>query len=381
MRILHTIPGRNWGGMEFRTIEQVAWLNGRGHPSWLATPADGESFRRARDQGLPVIDFQFDHPWRISTIRGLRTLLSDLKIDVADAHVTKDAKALMVCLDLVGVVRSRHITQRLKPDLMRRWQWRLGSDHVIAVAECIRQTMIEDGLIEADRSDVVGEWADESFFASSDPEVRAHRRASWSVGEGDFVIATVSMLRPDKGLEYLIGALAILRDAGLSARLVLTGAATGEGEGYEAFLKAEAARLGLAGRVVFPGYCTDVAAILAAADAVAVPSIANEAQGRITAQALAAGKPVVASRVGGLPELVKDGKTGLLVEPGNAEALAQALRRLIEEDDLAGKVVANGCCFAKAHLRMDQQMDATLAIYAKALERAKRRPYLRKKDA
>ncbi|MBF0167233.1 MAG: glycosyltransferase family 4 protein [Alphaproteobacteria bacterium] len=380
MRILHTIPGRNWGGMEFRTIEQVAWLNGHGHPSWLATPADGESFRRARNQGLPVIDFQFDHPWRMSTIRGLRTLLSDLKIDIADAHVTKDAKALMACLDLVGVVRSRHITQRLKPDLMRRWQWRLGSDRVIAVAQCIRQTMIEDGLIEADRSDVVGEWADESFFASPDPETRAILRTSWNLGKDDFVIATVSMLRPDKGLEHLIGALAILQDAGLSARLVLTGSATGEGEGYEAFLKAEVGRLGLAGRVVFPGYCTDVAAILAAADAVAVPSII-EAQGRITAQALAAGKPVVASRVGGLPELVKDGKTGLLVEPGNAGALAQALRRLIEEDDLAATVVANGCCFAKAHLRMDRQMEATLAIYAKALERAKRRPYLRKKDA
>ena len=102
MRILHTIPGRNWGGLEFRVIEQTQWLNAHGHQAWLATPKNGESHRRAVAAGLPVIDFNFGQPWRWGTIRKMRALLLELRIEVADVHVTRDAKALIALMAQMG---------------------------------------------------------------------------------------------------------------------------------------------------------------------------------------------------------------------------------------------------------------------------------------
>jgi glycosyltransferase involved in cell wall biosynthesis len=379
MRILHTIPGRNWGGMEFRVLEQMAWLAARGHPTWLATPKNGESFKRASAQGLSVIDIDFDQPWSFSLIRQLRALLVDLKIDVADAHVTRDAKALIACLDRVAVVRSRHITQRLKPGLLRGMQWRYGADQVIAVADCIRAALVTDGLADPWRTHVVGEWADETFFQPTQETIRQRIRREWGCADNETAIVTVSMLRPDKGLEFAVQALPHLLGEGIAARLVIIGGATGEGVAYEARLKAEAARLNVETHVVFAGYSENVAHSLMAADLVCVPSVANEAQSRIVPQAFASGRAVVATRVGGLPELVSDAKTGLLVPPHDPFSLAKALSKLARDKAQASILAAEAKLLAEAQLRMDGRMTATLGVYEKALERAASRSYLRLK--
>jgi glycosyltransferase involved in cell wall biosynthesis len=378
MRILHGIPGRNWGGMEFRVVEQTAWLNANGHQAWLATPKDGETFQRASALGLPLIDLDFDRPWSSAFVRQLRTKLKELRIEVADAHVTRDAKALICCLDLVAVVRSRHITQRLKAGFLRALQWRLGADQVITVADCVRKALISDGLVDPMRTHVVGEWADDSFFAPEDAAVRARMRQDWGCGPGDIVIAAVGMLRPDKGFEHAVRAVPILLAQGIPAKLVLIGGATLESEGYAASLKDEAARLKVAEHVVFPGYSDQVAQCLMGADMVCVPSLI-EAQSRVVPQAFAMGKPVVATRVGGLPELVREGKTGLLVPPGDPHALAEALKKMAASKEQAQAMADQARLFAQQALRIQHQMQATLEIYGKALERARQRSYLRLK--
>lgn len=372
MRVLHTIPGLNWGGMEYRVIEQVAWLNANGHQAWLATPEGGESMKRAREMGLPVVAFDFERPWRSATVRSLRALLKDLKIDVADAHVTRDAKALMACLDLVAVVRSRHITQRLKPGFVRALQWRLGADGVIAVAGCIAKAMQSDGLVSSSCIDVVGEWADDTFFEPALAGIRESLRGELRLAAEDVAVACIGMLRPEKGQDVLLDA---LRELPERYKLLMIGSATGEGLDFANALKEQEKRLGVAGRVRWLGYRNDIPALLAASDIVAVPSFL-EAQSRAVPQAFAAGKPVVATRVGGLPELVQEGVTGLLVPPRDAFALASAIRKLDEDKALSSGCVERAKAFALARLRFSSCMQATVDIYAKALERARRRSYL-----
>ncbi|MBF0267483.1 MAG: glycosyltransferase family 4 protein [Alphaproteobacteria bacterium] len=372
MRILHTIPGLNWGGMEFRVLEQIAWLNAHGHQAWLATPKGGESFKRASAQGLPLIDVDFDRPWHLNTIRQMRALIRDLEIEVVDAHVTRDAKVLMLCRDLVAVVRSRHITQRLKPGAMRSLQWRWGADAVIAVADCIAKSMIADGLVDPERTWVVGEWADDFFFTQPSELVRQGLRNEFGIQTNQTVIVCVGMFRPDKGQDILINALAHLPDSYI---VMMIGAATGEGDDYGQALLTLAREQGVTDRIRWTGYRNDIPNLLGASELVAVPS-RLEAQSRVVPQAFAAGKPVVATKVGGLPELVQDGKTGLLVPPGDPLSLARAIEKLATDTDLANRLAGNAKAFAIAELRMDRQMEATLSIYGKALERGRRRPYL-----
>ncbi len=361
--------------MEQRVLDQMAWLLAHGHETWLATPEDGESFRRARALGLPVLGFDFDRPWSVTTLRAMRALVRRLDAEVADAHVTRDAKALLGSLDILALVRSRHITLPLKGGFGRRLQWRYAPDRIIAVAGCIRDQLVAAGLAAPERFSVVGEWADESFFMPASPALRQGLRAELSLGEADFAVACVAMLRPDKGQDVLIEALAAALPYAPGLRLLLIGGATEEGREYEARLRQRAAEADLTGRVQFLGYRDDVDSLLAAADALAIASIANEAQSRVVPQAFAREKPVAAAATGGLPELVKNGETGLLVPPLDVKALAQAMSQLAREPELATRLARDGRSFAERHLRFDAKMEETLAAYGMAQARARKRTF------
>lgn len=374
MRILHTIPGRNWGGMEHRTLEQVRWLAGHGHDVWLAAPEDGEPFQRAKAMGLPVIAMNFDRPWKLATVKALRALVREKAFDVIDAHVTRDAKAALCCLDQCAVVRSRHVNQPLKPSLIRRMQWRL-SDHVITVAECTREHLVHIGLADHARSTSIGGWADERFFELADPvATRARLRAQIGLGDDEFVLVCVGMLRPDKGQDHLIRALGLLKRKGIAVTAVLAGSATAESAAYEDGLKQLAEEEGVAVR--FLGYRDDVSELMQMGDAVVIPSL-TEAQPRVAVQAFATGRPVVASAVGGVPEIVKDGETGWLVPAAEPRALADALARVVEHPEEAARVAEGARRLAEQAMRFDHRMAETLATYETAIARAKIRPWVR----
>ncbi|MBI3444149.1 MAG: glycosyltransferase family 4 protein [Magnetospirillum sp.] len=379
MRILHTIPGRNWGGMEHRVLEQLRWLVRHGHPVWLAAPSDGQSFQKAEAEGLPVLAFDFDRPWKPATIRALRRLVMEKGIDIIDTHVTRDAKAAAACLDLAAVVRSRHVNQPLKPSMIRRLQWRLGADHIITVAECTRRDLARDGIIDAGRSTTIGGWADERFFDLKDPvAIRAQLRSKLSIPDDAFTWVCVGMLRPDKGQDHLLAALALLGERGLRPHLVVVGAATDECAAYEAELHRRAELPDLAGKVVFTGYRDDVSEHMQMADAVVIPSL-TEAQPRVSVQAFAVGKPVVASNVGGVPEIVEDGKTGWLVPPADPARLADAMARVMTDAAAAARIAAAARALAETAMRFDMRMEQTLAAYRTAMKHAggRRLPRLR----
>jgi glycosyltransferase involved in cell wall biosynthesis len=383
MRILHTIPGRNWGGAEHRTIEQVRWLVAHGHPVWLAAPADGEPYRAAAKLGLPVVAMDFDRPWTLSTITTLRRFVADNRIDIIDAHVTRDAKAAMACLDLCAVVRSRHVNQPLKSTVIRRLQWRLGADHIITVAEVTRRDLVASGLADAKRSTSIGGWADERFFVLPDPiATRARLRAELDIPAAAEVLLCVGMLRPDKGQDHLLHALGLLAAREIRPLCLLAGSATAESADFEASLTTLAASLGVADQIRFLGYRDDISELMQTVDVVVIPSL-TEAQPRVAVQAFATGRPVVASAVGGVPEIVVDGETGWLVPPADPLKLADAIANALRDRDSAAKVAANARRFAEGSMRFDHRMAQALATYDIAIHHARHRvfPPLRKGSA
>ncbi|MBI3127192.1 MAG: glycosyltransferase family 4 protein [Candidatus Tectomicrobia bacterium] len=153
------------------------------------------------------------------------------------------------------------------------------------------------------------------------PADRAARRRALGLPEDGPLVGSVGRLDPVKGHGLLIRAFARLRDP--KARLALAGDGEKRGE-YEALAR----ELGISERVHFMGWREDVDDLLGALDLFVFPSL-NEGMGRAAVEAMAAGLAVVASRTGGLPEVVRDGETGLLVPPGDAEALASAMERLL----------------------------------------------------
>lgn len=143
------------------------------------------------------------------------------------------------------------------------------------------------------------------------------------------VIGAVARLAPIKGHTYLVEAAPAILHGFPTARFVFVG----EGEMRHS-LEEQARALGVSDRMIFCGYREDVASLLAGMDLVVLPSL-NEGMGRVLVMAMALGKPIVATNVGGVPELLANGEAGRLVAPGDAAALAEAICTLLQEPDQA----------------------------------------------
>lgn len=164
--------------------------------------------------------------------------------------------------------------------------------------------------------------------------IRVAARSKLGLEAEHFVIGNVGRLDHQKGQTYLIEAFAEALSALPRARLVIVGWGN-----LEAELKAQASRLGVSDKVLILGKRTDVLEILPSFDVFAFPSV-FEGQGIAILEAMAEGVPVVASRVGGIPELITNEKTGLLVEPKNVRELKEAILRIANDPTLAGKLVS-----------------------------------------
>ncbi len=204
-------------------------------------------------------------------------------------------------------------------------------DRFIAVSEAVAVRLLADGA-DPTRVAVVLNGVD---FAALD-EAAARQDGVPPLGEGR-VVACIARLEPVKGVEHFVRAAALVD----GATFVVAG--TGS---LEARLREIALAQRGGSRVEFLGSVPSAAALMARADVVVVPSL-SEAFGLVAAEAMALGRPVVATRVGGLPEVVVDGQTGLLVEPNDSPAVANAVRRLLDDSGLAARLGAAG----RAHAR------------------------------
>ncbi len=176
------------------------------------------------------------------------------------------------------------------------------------------------------------------------------------------IVGCVGSLTPHKGQADLVRAFATLPDRLRSGALALVG------DGPErARLEGLAATLGLRGRVLFLGERRDARRLLPAFDVVAVPSVGREGLGLAALEAMDAARPVVATRVGGLPEVVEEGRTGLLVDPGSPAALAAALRDVLGSPDLGRTLGEAGRRRVEAHFRAAPMARRVESIYEEAL--------------
>ena len=363
MRILHSESSANWGGQEFRTLEQLRWFADHGHAVALAAPPGGVIAERAGKAGISVYPIDFHGQFDPRTILRARRAVRDHGAEIVDCHGSRDGAAFAFARGLCPVVRSRHISQPLKGKLRRRLMWRRGCDHVIATAEYIKDGLVAAGLVPSERVTVVGEWAADAFFEISQrQEYRAAVRREFSLPVGRPVVSVIGMVRDDKAQDVLIRTVDTLRRRGRPISALIVGSAPRGQEAYERSLHDLMRDLGLVDHVVFTGYRDDVPRLAQASDALVVTS-RIEAQSRTVSQAFASAVPVVASRVGGVPELVTLGKTGWLVEAGDVAGYADALAAIFDAPEEARRMTEQARLYAETHLTQAGKMTQTLALY------------------
>jgi glycosyltransferase involved in cell wall biosynthesis len=323
LKILHIDPEKNWGGGEAQVSGLLQHLAQWGHRNDLATPADGELFRQSLDSSVRKIPLRVRNDLDLRGIPALRRLIRQQRYDIVHLH-TKRAHALALWLPRGGRTPKYIVTRRMDYPEARncytRYLYNRRVDGVVAISQSIVDRLSEAG---------VARGSIRLIHSGIDPEpfrlaARDERRPNTPT-----IVAVVAVLEERKGHRFLFDAARMLKDRGRTVNYLLAGDGS-----HKAHLQQRVQMLGLQKEVSFLGFVKDVANFLSSIDVLVLPSL-YEGLGVAALEGMAAGKPVVGTRVGGLAELIVDGQTGFSVPPGDGPALAEAIEKLLDDPSIA----------------------------------------------
>lgn len=353
-RVLFVIDSSAIGGAEQMICSLIEALPRGRAACYVACPPAGPMVRRYADAGAVVLPFRGPGAWRPSVIWQLARLIRRHRIqvvhtclytsDVGGALAARLAGNARVVAHVVGcnflVVGAESGPRRWRRQLLsrvHRWVYRLA-DQVVAVSDHVRADLAErPGLrVPARRVAVIPHGCEDPPALSAERLEQVRQRYGLSSGEP--LVAVAANLIPLKGHRYLLEALGRLAAQGLRVRCALIG----DGPQREPLLR-QAQALGIEDRVVVTGWIDNEVkwSLLHLSRCVALPSL-SEGLPVSVLEAMAMGKPVVASRAGGIPEAVEHGRTGWLVRPADAAELAEALRRVLSDEEAAARMGAAG---------------------------------------
>lgn len=363
--ILHTECNTSAGGQALRLLRESQLLAVRGHRLVIACRPDSALSELARQAGLLVQHFPFPArgvfgPGLLFSLVGF---MRRLRPQVVNTHSSVDSWAAGLAARLAGVpvvVRTRHIQATVKPSCLNRFLYGRVADRVITTGERIADLLASDLRLPRVHFVSIPTGVDLTRFSGQAD--RAAVRREWRLTDGQPAIGIVAALRGMKNHPLFLQLAARLRRSRPEARFFIIG----EGPRRES-LEGLASELGLSEVVTFTGRRADMPEVLAALDVVVLCSARGEGCPQVLSQALAMGRPVVATEVGSVAELVRNEETGLLTPPDDVEALTGAVERLLRAPALAARLARAGQELVRKEFGEARMADAVesllLALY------------------
>ena len=361
--ILHTESSLGWGGQEMRILLEAQALRQRGHRLALAGDPRGELFSRFRQAGFPVFPLLFNGWRNLGAFLTLRRLLQEQRVEILNTHSSLDSWVGTLAWQTLRkrplLVRTRHLSTPVQQTWPTRWLYQRPAA-VITTSQAIKELLAQRvGLPESRLFSIpTGVSLEEFSPRPKNPEPLA----SLDIPANAFIFGTVAVLRSWKGHLYLLEGIKNLIAAGQPVYLLVVG----EGP-YRPVIEEKIKELGLQERVRLVGHQEGVAGWLALMDAFVLASYAHEGVSQALLQALAMGKPVAATRIGGTPEVITPGETGLLAPPRDAPALARAMQTLLENPEMGKKLGSQGRELVAAKFSLEQMAAAVEAVYGKII--------------
>ncbi len=358
MRVLHIDTEKGWRGGEQQALYLALGLARRGVENLCVGQPGKPYVERCAAKGLAVDAIRMRGEADPVAVARLRRLLRTWRPDVVHMH-TSHAHTLGVLASRSAGVGRTVVSRRVDFSIYRnalRLSWlkyRFGVDAYVAISHGVRAQMVKDG-IPAARIRIVHSGIDLARFDG----VRPHDyQAEFGLPPGAPVIGDVAAFGWHKAQEVLVRATPRILESLPEARVFLIG----EGECMER-VRAEAERLGVSGRIIFTGFRTDVPSLVAGMHCFVMCSVL---EGLCTSllDALALRRPAVGSAVGGIPEVLVDGVTGLTVPPNDPDALAAAVLRVLRDPALARRLAEAGRRHVEEKFTVDAMVEGTLGVY------------------
>ena len=354
---MHIDTARTWRGGQRQVLLTVLGLRERGHRTVLIAHPEGELAARAAEghdliRLAPRAEVDLHAGWKLSRI------IKDLRPDIVHAHDPHAVALAALALSFLTsgkcpkLIASRRVAFHLKANAFSRWKYH-QVDCFVAASNAIRDMLIGNG-IEPARIVTVHEGID-LHRVQVEPAANIH--AEFWLPTHAPIVGAVAALTQEKGHKYLIDAAALVVRDVPDARFVILG----EGDLREP-LERQVKELHLDKHVVLPGFRADILSFIRSFDVFVMSSL-FEGLGTSLLDAMALSKPAVASDTGGIPEVVADGETGLLVPPRDVRELAAAIVTLLKDPDRRDRMGRAGLERVKRLFNADTMVERTLAVY------------------
>ena len=355
---LHIDTAKTWRGGQSQVLQLVTGLSALGHPTWLVAHARGELKRRAQE-GLRFVGFAPRSEFDVQAAWQLGRVLRDVKPDVVHAHDPMGVALAAMALQMQNgspprplVVAARRVDFHLKRHAFSKWKYR-HVDVFIAASDVIAGILERDG-IQRERIVTVHDGVSIGLIDKQDA-VDAH--AAFWLPHGSPVVGNVAALAAHKGQKHLIAAAKlVMRDVPDTRFLIV-----GEGE-LKDQLERQIKQLALERHVTLTGFRPDAIGLMKSFDLFAMSSI-TEGLGSAVLEAMACGLAVVSTRAGGLPEVVVDGETGILVAPHDEPAMAQAIVSLLKDPAQRAAMGQAGRARVLEAFSLESMVNKTLNVY------------------
>jgi len=370
VNILYVESSRSWGGQEYRTCLEINWLNAHGHKAWLVCNPGSQVQLKASELGTCLVAMPLRHRVDLLCSWRLWKFCRRNQIDLLKPYSSKDH---WLCLPLyfcgIPLSRARCITDPITGN-GRAFVFKYGCSNIVADASIVKRQLVQQNGIDPAKIEVIGSAVDLQKFKP--PRDRMKFRREMGFDADTPVIGNIGMIRPDKGQLILVEAAHLILAERPDARFVIVGQGTGllkRGINVRNAIE----RAGLAEKIIMAGYRWDTPDVYAACDMMAIASLHTEASPIVLREAFASGRPVIATKVGDIPEIIEHRQNGLLIEPGDSRALAAAILEFLSDPKLAAACAANGLRYANEHFSFDRMMEAKLQVDASLIPARKTR--------
>ena len=374
MRIAHIIKVTRISGAERHLLFLLEGLRSRGVDARLIILVEGgnpmdEMMTAAADRGIPITRLPIGRDFDLTLLWRLRRALRKFKPDIVHTHLIHADLFGFVAARLArvpAVLSSRHLDDAFR--YRARWRrvnrrlWQM-IDGGIAISAAMKRFAVDIEAAPADKVHVVlygmkTQWLSDAAIDAA----RRGLRAELKLPAEAQLLGMACRLVEQKGIPYALEALRRIRSDFPRAHLVVAG----DGEKAEE-LRRLASMLGIADRVHWLGWRADAAELMAAFDVFLLPSL-REGFGLTLLEAMSRRVPIVASRVGAIPEIVTHGETGILVEPRVVDELAKAMSRLLADRALRKYMGLLGAARLEERFSVERMVDGAIAVYENVLQ-------------
>jgi len=361
--------GIGWAGGQSQSLALAQGMARRGHEVIFVCRAKNELACRLSASEIRLVEMPVGGRFDILAIGRLVGLMRRMRPRVVHCHDSLSfwlaglaARLSRLPLSVIAHKRTDH-----PPGRLARWRYHCLAQRVIAISRAAEKALLEAG-VPGEKLALIYSSVDCEWFSPDRGSLAAAFRVEMGFPENWPLVGTVGALIPRKGQIMLLQAAKAILQEKPETRFVICGKGR-----LEDWLKEQARALGIESHITFTGECEDVRPLLASLEVFVLPSVA-EGLGVAALEAMAMGKPVVASRVGGLAEVVEEGRTGLLVAAGQPEELAGAVIRLLKDASLRAAMGREARLRAENLFGREKMIQQTEEVYFSCVNRRGARP-------